>query len=234
MPSFEDPGLYQQHYIDKSDERRNLFQVISNSFQPDSGLYPGSFVHVTPSFYIPKMTYIDSDRRIDKFFTDKTVRQYVNIEKVYLEDTVISWMQEDYSQQLPISEDTFDILFSFYAGFISQYCKKYLKNNGILVCNNSHGDDSIAFTDKDYSLIAVIKKNGDNFSITDADLDKYFKKKDGSKIDTDKVLRRMIGEKFTTTGYAYIFRKTGTDQKTDTYESELRQIQEDSKEKDRP
>ena len=107
---------------------------------------------------------------------------------------------------LPIATESFDMMFSFYAGFISQSCKKYLKQDGILVCNNSHGDASIAFTDPDYFLTAVVKRSGERFRISSDSLDAYFHKKDKSPIDTEKVLRRMTGENFTKKAYAYIFR----------------------------
>lgn len=202
------PQLYEKYFIDKTDERRNMFQQLNDIFKPDSGMYPGSFVHIAPSFYIPDMTYVDSDSRLNKFFADKTVMEFINKQKIYREEPKISWFQEDFSEQLPIEENRFDILFSFYAGFISQHCKKYLKKNGVLVCNNSHGDASIAYGDHDYSFMGVILRNGNDFRIVTDGLEHYFQKKDGSNIDTDKVLKRMIGEKFSKTGYAYIFRKT--------------------------
>jgi len=97
-------------------------------------------------------------------------------------------------------------MFSFYSGFISQSCKKYLKDGGILICNNSHGDASIAYSDTDYALVSVIKRNVDNFRKTEKNLSEYFKKKDGNPIDKDKVIKRMVGENFTKKGYAYVFR----------------------------
>ncbi len=210
MASLSIPKLYQQYFINKSDERREMFEQLYEIFKPSSGIYPGSFVHITPFFYIKEMTYIDSDKRMNKFFSDQAVIDYINEEKIYDKNPVVSWFQEDYSTKLPIDENKYDILFSFYAGFISQHCKKYLKNNGVLVCNNSHGDASIAYTDSDYTLIGVIKRNGNKFRIEKQNLEYFFQKKDGSIIDTQKVLKRMMGENFSKTGYAYIFRKTST------------------------
>lgn len=204
------PELYKKYFIDKSDERRILFKKIAALYNPQKGLYPGSFVHITPSFFISDMTYVDSDKRISKFFNDSDVFQYVKSNQIYDEQPAIAGIQADFSSELPLEEKSFDILFSFYAGFISQSCKKYLKTNGILVCNNSHGDASIAFTDKDYDLVGVIERegndfSGENFIITEKDLDTYFIKKDGSPIDKAKVVKNMIGEKFTKNEYAYIF-----------------------------
>jgi hypothetical protein len=205
MENIEIPKLYKQYFVDKSEERKNLFKKLVELYKPRKGLYPGSFVHITPSFYIQEMTYIDSDKRIRRFFEDENVRNYITRHKAYDEYPVITAFQADYSSDLPIDKHYFDILFSFYAGFISQSCKKYLGNAGLLVCNNSHGDASIAYTDNDYRLMAVIIREGINFSISDKELDHYFIKKDGTSIDTEYVLKNMKGEKFTREAYAYLF-----------------------------
>ncbi len=205
MSSIEIPALYRKYFVDKNDERRMLFEKLKEAYAPEKGIYPGSFVHITPSFYIRDMTYVDSDKRVSKFFSDKNVLRYIEANKNYCENALVRGLQADFSGDLPIEEYSFDIMFSFYAGFISRSCKKYLKNGGILVCNNSHGDASIARTDGDYTLAAVIKRSGNRFTITEKDLDSYFIKRDGSPIDTNKVLDKMTGENFTKKGYAYVF-----------------------------
>lgn len=206
MGNMDVPQLYKTYFLDKADERRMLFQQSAEYYHPRNGIYPGSFVHITPSFYIENMTYIDSDKRIPRFFKDENLRKYIDAQKKYDEDASVEWYRADYTDTLEIEEKSFDIMFSFYAGFISQECKKYLKDGGIFVCNNSHGDASLAFIDRDYTLIGVIKRSGENFRITEDNLDSYCIKKDGSPIDGEKVRKRMIGESFSKKGYAYIFR----------------------------
>ncbi len=208
MRNIEIPPLYQRYFIDRSDERRILFEKITALYRPQRGIYPGSFVHITPSFYIKDMTYIDSDKRIKRFFADENVMSYIESNKLYSETAVVNGIQADYSAELPLENNTFDIMFSFYAGFISQSCKKYLKSGGVLVCNNSHGDASIASLDREYELTGVVKRNGNRFSITNKDLHTYFIKKDGSAVDRVKVESRMTGERFTRKGYAYVFKYT--------------------------
>ena len=206
MDTVEIPGLYQHYYVDKSDERRILFEIVTDRYHPQKGVYPGSFVHITPSFYIPDMTYIDSDKRISKFFNNDKVLRFIELNKNYREKASIDGIQSDYSAELSLEKNSFDIMFSFYAGFISQSCKKFLKPNGILVCNNSHGDASLACIDNDYELIGVIQRTGTHFQIEDKDLDTFFIKKDKSPINKANVEKNMIGEKFTKIGFAYIFR----------------------------
>ena len=199
--------LYKKYFIEKNDERKELFRIIKNEFNPSTGLYPGSFVHVTPSFFIPKMTYVDTDKRCNNFFNNKELIQFVSKNKEYKSKTVIKYLNNDFTKTISTETESFELLISLYAGFISMHCKKFLKLNGILVTNNSHGDASITFTDKDFKLIGVFKRKAEKFRLNINDLDKYFIKKDGSEIDRDKVIRQMRGEGFTNTGYAYVFKR---------------------------
>ena len=206
MNEYSIPELYSRYFVEKQDERRQLFKAVSDRYHPDRGIYPGSFVHITPSLYISDMTYIDNDRRISAFFSDSAVHEYINKNKVYPQSAVIDWFQVDYSETLSVRKASFDVMFSFYAGFISQVCKAYLKTEGITVCNNSHGDASLAFLDPDYRLIAVVRRNGEKYTISDDRLDTYFLKKDGTSIDRDRIIAKMTGENFTKKAFAYIFR----------------------------
>lgn len=207
MNIIEPPKLYKQYFIDKNDERKDLFNKLQTKYSIKKGIYPGSFVHITPSIFIKEMLYIDSDKRINKFFGNENTIAYINFIKEYSNDTKIIMLQEDYTKKLPIKDGYYDIMFSFYSGFISQSCKSYLKQDGILICNNSHGDSSVAILDEDYEFIGVITRKDEKFTLSYNNLDNYFIKKDGSIIDREKVLQTMIGEKFTIDCYAYIFKK---------------------------
>ena len=117
MKKAETPKLYKQYFVEKHDERRELFEKLAELYRPKKAIYPGSFVHITPSFYIGDMTYIDSDRRVSKFFADDNVLPYIRENKSFEGEPSISGIQADYSDKLPIEKEAFDMMFSFYAGF---------------------------------------------------------------------------------------------------------------------
>lgn len=52
-----------------------------------------------------------------------------------------------------------DLIISQYAGFVGQATKVYLKKGGILLCNDSHGDATLAYCDSDYEFVGVINLN---------------------------------------------------------------------------
>lgn len=51
----------------------------------------------------------------------------------------------------------------------------------------------------------MIKRNGESFSITGKELNSYCEKRDGSPIDTEKILAKMVGKNFTKKAYACSF-----------------------------
>lgn len=201
------PKLYNAHFVQKSDERSELFQSIAEAFKTRRGLYPGSFAHITPSFFVPEMVYVDSDQRCPKFFSDDVTLQYIAERKRYPQPASVQFYAADYAKGIPEALDSFDVLFSFYAGFISEYCTQYLRAGGILVANNSHGDAPLAYLNPNYKLISVINRRAERFSFSSDMLDSYFLTKSGKPLVKEEILETMRGPAYTKAPYAYIFQK---------------------------
>jgi hypothetical protein len=185
------PKLYQKYYLDKQDERLELFTMLQQEFALASALYAGSFVHIAPSFVIPRVIYLDNDKRLKRFFADPEVKAYIEARKTYTQGSSFMAYQQDYAVPVPIEEGSVDALFSFFAGSassgpISRACKSYLKPGGILITTNSHGDASLASLDLDYQLEAVLLWDSEGIRLSRKDLGTYFQKKDSSPIDGQK------------------------------------------------
>ncbi len=204
------PDLYKKFFVEKKDERLGLFRLLAERFSVESGLYPGSFAHITPSLVIPQMVYVDMDKRCKSFFKSEATRDFVDKHKEYEEAASYRFHEEDFSEGFPERKESFDILISLYSGFISKYCGEYLKPGKILVANNSHGDAPLAYLDKRYEFIGVVKRNGDRFSYSEEDLDSYFILKAKNPLDIETIEKTMQGPAYTKTAYAYVFKKKST------------------------
>ena len=64
-----DSAQMYQEYESKM-QRSGLFKVISENYSIFKALYPGSYIHISPSFYIPEVVYVDTDKKARKFFAD--------------------------------------------------------------------------------------------------------------------------------------------------------------------
>jgi hypothetical protein len=171
-------------------------------------LYPGSYIHIAPSFYIPEVVYIDSFKKTQKFFNDEKFLDIINKNKNYEDKPIIRFYHADYYKDLEEKLEDFDLLISQYAGFISQCCKKYIKPGGFLIANDSHGDASMASLDKDFEFIGVVYYSNRKYRFTTRDLDKYFiPKRQNVEISKHYLKKTNKGIGYTKTASAYLFKK---------------------------
>ena len=202
-------NLYQKHHLDKGDERLEMFVIIAKYFNIERILYPGSFVHVTPSFVFPKATYVDIEQRAKQFFASPELRKLISERQTYSREALVQFHHQDYTNHLPESDQSFDLLISQYAGFVSQHCKRYLKIGGWLLANNSHGDASMAYLDDEYEFIGIMNRRGNKFNFSMKNLGEYFIPKKDVLVTKEylETIRRGIG--YQKSAFAYIFRRTG-------------------------
>lgn len=200
---------YNKYHTDRDNERTGLFKSITEKYNIKSAMYAGSYTHITPSFFTPYVVYVDSYKKAQVFFDQPEVVKYINERKAYKENVKVKFYLSDYSKDFGEKEESFDLLISQYAGFISQACKKYLKIGGILIANNSHGDADMAHLDNDFEFIGVYNRKTDTqYSISEKELESYFiPKKTGLVITKDILLKKQSGTGYTKTPSGYIFKR---------------------------
>lgn len=200
--------LYKKYHIDRDDERLGLFLEIAEKFNIRSVLYPGSFVHIAPSFVFPRVFYIDSYKKAKFFFEDPSVYEYICKNKIYKDKPEIFFQLKNYMRSIEAPEGSFDLLISQYAGFVSQGSKKYLKVGGILLTNNSHGDASMASIDKDYKFIGIVnKRSGGKYTFSDKNLNEYFIPKKHIAITKEYLEKIKRGIGYTKYVTDYVFKR---------------------------
>ena len=184
-------------------DRKQLYKNVVEAFSIKSALYPGSHIDIMPSFVIPSVIYMDSYKGTIKFFKDvEGLRQIIDTHKIYTEDPEIFFIEGDYNLQYNI--EPVDLIISQFAGFVGQATKSYLKEGGILLSNDSHGDATLAYCDPDYEFVGVVDANN---LINTENLENYFKFARTRDINVDKVRETMKGPNYKIKAENYIFRK---------------------------
>lgn len=197
-----------QDYEDSRGDLCGLFSVLAEAFVIERVLYPGSYIHLAPSFVFPSVTYVDTDRRARRFFDDsKGVEALVGERKRYGESPEITFHHADYTTDFGEPEQSFDLLLSLYAGFVSEACKSYLRIGGWLLANNSHGDASMASIDPDYEFVAAVKHRSGRYRLTSEDLDAHFVPKRDVKVTAELLRSTGRGVGYTKSAAAYVFRR---------------------------
>lgn len=199
---------YQKYYVDRDYEQIDLFQLLKSEFAINNVVYPGSFVHISPSFVFQKVSYIDSDKNAKLFFQQaQQLQAFIQHRKQYEVTPDVTFFGVDYNRTISELVDSCDLLISQFAGFISESCKTYLKIGGLLLVNNSHADAGLAALDNDYKLIATVHKNKGKYRISYSDLEAYFVAK-GKPFMTKEFLHKLgRGVGYTKTAPLYLFRR---------------------------
>ena len=193
--------------MQKVGDRSELFELMGKNFDIESALYPGSYIDITPSFFFRKTVYIDNFKKTEKFFAQRDLMNLILKDKRYEGEPILKFYFRDYTKDFEELDKDFDLLISLYAGFVSKYCKKYLKKEGFLLVNNSHGDATMADLDKEFSLYAVIYRSNRKLYLSQKNLEKYFVSKKEMEISIEYLEKKMKGIGYKKTASFYLFKK---------------------------
>lgn len=199
---------YRKYFVEMQFERRSLFQAVRRKYNAIAVLYPGCFVHITPSFFFPHVVYVDSSEDSRRYFAAAAeIQALIQAGRHYKRAPYLRFIHQDYRQPFPLAENSFDLLLSLYAGGISQACKPYLKTGELLLSNDHQDDAAQAARDPDFRLVGVVNARQETYSILETDLDGYFIPEDTAK--TRAAYRRSSAapKRYTRSAAAYMFCK---------------------------
>jgi hypothetical protein len=189
-------------------DRLRLFTELARFTGPASVLYPGSFVDIAPSFVYDSVTYVDTDRRAARFFADTSgVDEIVSGNRHGRTPTQWRFIHADYRSDIDVMEQSVGVLVSLYAGFVSEHCTRYLRPEGWLLVNPSHGDVAMAAIDRRYRLAAVVNSRSGDYTISQRNLDSYLIPTRPTEITVDDLHARGRGIAYTKSAFAYLFQR---------------------------
>ncbi|NJM42743.1 MAG: hypothetical protein HC853_19410 [Anaerolineae bacterium] len=200
-------ALYRKYYVDRGFERLDLFAQLARTYGITSALYPGSFVHITPSFVFPRAIYVDEDKQAQAFFQYAEVQKFVAARKIYAEEVQVEFIAADYRTPLDVPDASVDLLISQYAGFISLHCKRYLRVGGFLLTNNSHGDASMASLDADFALVAVVQMRVGKAKWVEENLAPYLTPKNEKALTRADLEKTQRGIGYVKAASDYVFKR---------------------------
>ena len=188
-------------------DRLGLFSAVANAIDATTVLYPGSYVDITPSFIWPSTTYVDVDRRANQLFSDSDGVLELLAERGVPGGSSVQFIHADYTTDLDLVEESFDLLISLYAGFISEHCTEQLRIGGHLLVNPSHGDADMASLDTRYRLLGVVDDSSGDYEVDTSELDAYFVPKRNIEVTIDLLHETGRGVNHTASPFAYLFER---------------------------
>jgi len=190
-------------------DRVHLFKTLGRHIEPESVLYPGSFVDISPSAAFDRVTYVDSDKDAKRFFSNSEgVEELVRSKRDDpMSDFQVDFRHGDYREPLDLADESFDLLVSLYAGFVTEPCLRYLSPGGCLLVNNSHGDAGIASLTPGLELVAVVTSRANTYQVSTSRLDDHLVPKRGGEPSIESLSAAGRGVAYTLSPFAYLFEK---------------------------
>ncbi len=189
-------------------DRWRLFSAIAKAIDAKTVLYPGCYVDVAPSFVFDSVTYLDIDKRTPGFFDDIEGLHELIAAHDGPENPAVAFIHGDYTDELDLPGNHFDLLVSLYAGFISEHCTQHLAVGGTLLVNSSHGDAAMASIDTRYELTGVVLSRGGTYRVSTKDLGQYLIAKTAKAVTVEDLRQTGRGIAYTTSPFAYLFTRT--------------------------
>ncbi len=196
---------YERHHGD----RAPLFEALCRHIEPESVLYPGSHIDIAPSVAFDHVTYVDSDKKANRFFSDTgAVEELIRSKRDGSSDSFeVDFIHADYREPLDIADGSVDLLVSLYAGFVAEHCGRYLASGGWLLVNNSHGDAGVVSLTAGYELIAVVDSRAGTYQVSTSRLDDHLVPKRGGEPTIESLHASGRGIAYTRSPFAYLFEK---------------------------
>ncbi len=193
-------------YRESIGDRCGLFCAIADAWPITRGLYPGSYVDLSPSTAFRSVVYVDSDPRARRFFADRElVASELSGRTRTGAGNEVRFLDTDYTHRLDLPDASVDLLISLYAGPVWEHCRRYLRPGGWLLANTSHGDASLAALDPTLRLVAVVHHRDERYRLATDRLDRYLVPKHPEAARVAQVRASGRGLAYTNTAFAYLF-----------------------------
>ena len=185
-----------------------LFAAIEAAVGHGVVLYPGSYVDVAASMVFQSVTYVDVDNRAARFFEDRESVSEIIASECGPGTREFRFIHGDYTADIGLDTESFDLLVSLYAGFVSEACTDYLRIGGVLLVAPSHGDAAMASIDPRYELSGVVTSRSGDYRVVGGDLHTYLVPKAEVSITPEMLHERGRGIPYTKSPFAYLFTRT--------------------------
>ena len=188
-----------------------VFRAVRRLIGAPRVVYPGSYVHLTPSLMFPRVCYVDSVKGFGAAMQSYDLIAWLEAHKEYTEPTEVSAIDTAYDRIPPALFEEFGLMISLNAGAISQECKRLLTPGAHLLANDGHYDAARAQVDGDYTPVAVLGADG-AVETSEEDLREYFVTKQGQPLtremlaDNEQRAPSRARHRMARTADAFLFR----------------------------
>ena len=137
-----------------------VFRAVRDLIGVQRVVYPGSYVHLTPSLVFPRVCYVDSVKGFGAAMQSLDLPAWLDAHKEYAEQVEVTAVEAAYDRIPSTLLAGFGLMISLNAGSVSEECKPLLAASAHLLANDGHYDAARAHVDADYTLVAALSADG--------------------------------------------------------------------------
>lgn len=147
---------YHQTYVQLKFERKGLFELVSKELGDRKIIYPGSSIHITPSFFFSNVTFIDQSDVTEKFFShEQDILKIINGQKHYQKEPIIKFILADFTLPIALPRQSFDLAISLYSGKLPRHIQHHLQPKAYLLTGTTFSAGNQEFL-SDWNLLEKI------------------------------------------------------------------------------
>ncbi len=162
----------------------SVFRAVRRLIGAPDTVYPGCYVHLSPSLVFPRVCYVDSVKGFGVAMQSDDLTVWLDAHKEYAEPASVCAVETAYDRIPSTLFARFGLMVSLNAGAVSQECKPLLTPGAHLLVNDGHYDAARAHVDGDYTLVAVLGADG-ALETSEEELREYFVSKQGQPLTRD-------------------------------------------------
>jgi hypothetical protein len=134
MTSAEIELYYERVYRGIGFERAGLFEHLGKRYRPRKAAYIGSSIHVTPSFYLKNVTYVDDSALAQSFFSNaRGLAAFIEANKRYRGRAAFEYADLDYRKARVPAEGDYDLALSILAPHSLERAVSCVRRGGVVV-----------------------------------------------------------------------------------------------------
>lgn len=159
-------NVYEQLYRQMSFEREGLFKLVRSLIPVHRVLYPGSSVHITPSFIFSNVCYLDHADKANRFFDDADlVNDIICKNKDYKHDAKWSFINTNFQNDLRGLAGSFDLIISLFSGKQLEYTSRYLEKGGCVLTSDEFSDHDYLMGNQNFELKFTIQAVANHYVV---------------------------------------------------------------------
>lgn len=170
------PTPYDQLYVNLQFERAGLFRLVKKLIPVASAFYPCCSYHITPSFFFPRVYYLDKSDTAAAFFKDKAQVDKIIDSRKEVSESHWEFIQADVTDSLDSIPEV-DLVIVLYGGDVLKHAFTKARPKGNILTSSDFSADTFLMNDPRYNCLFNVAFQSGEYRVLKSPPERKAKKK---------------------------------------------------------